>query len=234
VARQEARHPDRSNNVKLGRGGIREIEFIAQVFQLIRGGRDAALRDRSTRHTLRTLAEKQLLKPEVVEQLLDAYTFLRDLEHRLQYLDDAQTHTLPASEDDRLTVARMMGYADTAVLLATLEEQRALVALQFDEIFDDRKSEQQQAEVSAELHAVLSASDSEEAIIAFLQTQASDHPEEAARRMLATWHSPRLQALPEASRNKLVALVNAALPLIAKVTQAHAATLGRLLDFLEA
>src|SRR5690606_24733048 len=76
VARQEARHPDRSNNVKLGRGGIREIEFIAQVFQLIRGGRDAALRDRSTRHTLRTLAEKQLLKPEIVDQLLDAYTYL--------------------------------------------------------------------------------------------------------------------------------------------------------------
>ncbi|GGI53493.1 bifunctional [glutamate--ammonia ligase]-adenylyl-L-tyrosine phosphorylase/[glutamate--ammonia-ligase] adenylyltransferase [Oxalicibacterium solurbis] len=234
VARQEARHPDRSNNVKLGRGGIREIEFIAQVFQLIRGGRDAVLRDRSTRHTLRTLAEKQLLKPEIVDQLLDAYTFLRNLEHRLQYLDDAQTHTLPANEDDRLTVARMMGYADTAALLATLEEQRALVALQFDEIFDDRKSEQQQAEVSAELHAVLSASDSEEAIAAFLQTLAFDHPEEAARRMLATWHSPRLQSLPEASRNKLVALVNAALPLIAKVTQTHAATLGRMLDFLEA
>lgn len=234
VARQEARHPDRSNNVKLGRGGIREIEFIAQVFQLIRGGRDAALRDRSTRHTLRALAEKQLLKPEIVDQLLDAYTFLRNLEHRLQYLDDAQTHTLPANEDDRLTVARMMGYDDTAALLAVLEEQRALVALQFDEIFDDRKSEQQQAEVSAELHAVLSASDSAEAIAAFLQTLAFDHPEEAARRMLATWHSPRLQSLPEASRNKLVALVNAALPLIAKVTQTHAATLGRLLDFLEA
>lgn len=235
VTRQEARHPDRSNNVKLGRGGIREIEFIAQVFQLIRGGRDAALRDRSTRKTLRILAEKELLKPDIVAQLLDAYTFLRNLEHRLQYLDDAQTHSMPANDDDQLTVARMMGYDDAASLLAALEEQRALVALQFDEIFNDKKNEQQQeTDTHAELTAVLSAADSEEAIATFLQTLAFDHPQDAARRILATWHSPRLQSLPEASRNKLVALVNSSLPIIAKVTQTHAATLGRLLDFLEA
>ena len=235
VTRQEARHPDRSNNVKLGRGGIREIEFIAQVFQLIRGGRDAALRDRSTRGTLRTLAEKQLLKPEVVDQLLYAYTFLRNLEHRLQYLDDAQTHTLPANETDRETIARMMGFDDVSMLLAALEDQRALVAMQFDAIFNDKKSDQtDDVEVNAELTAVLSDSDSEEAITAYLTEIAFDHPADAARRLLATWHSPRLQTLPEASRNKLVALVNASLPLIAKVSETHAATLGRLLDFLEA
>ncbi|MFT2612561.1 bifunctional glutamine synthetase adenylyltransferase/deadenyltransferase, partial [Escherichia coli] len=87
----------------------REIEFTSQVFQLIRGGRDAELRDRSTRTTLRTLAAKELPAPDVVEQLLDAYTFLRDLEHRLQYLEDAQTHTLPVNPDDLLLVANMMG-----------------------------------------------------------------------------------------------------------------------------
>ncbi|MBV5324290.1 MAG: hypothetical protein J0626_02920, partial [Rhodospirillaceae bacterium] len=102
VNRQERLHPDRSNNVKLGRGGIREIEFLAQVFQLIRGGRDAALRDRSTRTTLRIIAEKGLLSHAIVYQLLASYTFLRNLEHRLQYLDDAQTHTLPANDADRL------------------------------------------------------------------------------------------------------------------------------------
>jgi glutamate-ammonia-ligase adenylyltransferase len=101
--------PDRSNNVKLGRGGIREIEFLAQVFQLIRGGRDAALRDRSTRTTLRIIGGQGLLSHAIVYQLLASYTFLRNLEHRLQYLDDAQTHTLPASEADRQTVAQMMG-----------------------------------------------------------------------------------------------------------------------------
>ena len=104
VNRQERLHPDRSNNVKLGRGGIREIEFLAQVFQLIRGGRDAALRDRSTRATLRILPEKGLLTNDIVLQLLASYTFLRNLEHRLQYLDDAQTHTLPPNEADQLVV----------------------------------------------------------------------------------------------------------------------------------
>ncbi|HZX29005.1 MAG TPA: bifunctional [glutamate--ammonia ligase]-adenylyl-L-tyrosine phosphorylase/[glutamate--ammonia-ligase] adenylyltransferase, partial [Telluria sp.] len=116
VNRQERLHPERSHNVKLGRGGIREIEFIAQVFQLIRGGRDAALRERSTRATLRTVAERQLMTPETVQGLLDSYTFLRNLEHRLQYLDDAQTHTLPANEDDRALVARMAGLPDPAGL----------------------------------------------------------------------------------------------------------------------
>ncbi|WP_076592042.1 bifunctional [glutamate--ammonia ligase]-adenylyl-L-tyrosine phosphorylase/[glutamate--ammonia-ligase] adenylyltransferase [Herminiimonas arsenitoxidans] len=235
VTRQEARHPDRSNNVKLGRGGIREIEFLAQVFQLIRGGRDAALRDRSTRRTLHTLAEKQLFKPEVVEQLLHAYTFLRNLEHRLQYLDDAQTHTLPANEADRLIVAQMMGYNDVASLLAALEEQRTLVATQFDEIFSDKTSDNANDEnVDAELSAVLSDSDNAEAIETYLTSLSFDHAADGAKRLLATWHSPRLQSLPEASRNKLVALVNASLPIIAKVTETRSVALNRLLNFFEA
>lgn len=235
VTRQEARHPDRSNNVKLGRGGIREIEFLAQVHQLIRGGRDAALRDRSTRNTLRTLAEKELFKPEVVGQLLHAYTFLRNLEHRLQYLDDAQTHNFPANEADQLTIAKMMGYHDVPTLLTALEEQRTLVAKHFDEIFSDKTNDNGSDEhVVADLNAVLTDSDSEHAIEAYLSSLSFDHAGDSAKRLLSTWHSPRLQSLPEASRNKLVALVNASLPLIAKVTEARSTTLGRLLDFLEA
>lgn len=235
VTRQEARHPDRSNNVKLGRGGIREIEFLAQVFQLIRGGRDAALRDRSTRRTLRILAEKQLFKPEVVDQLLHAYTFLRNLEHRLQYLDDAQTHTLPANEADRLIVAQMMDYDDVASLLAALEEQRKLVATQFDEIFSDKSNDAPKEEnVGAELSAVLSDTDNAEAIETYLASLSFDHAADAAQRLLATWHSPRLQSLPEASRNKLVALVNASLPIIANVTETRSLAMNRLLNFFEA
>ncbi|HMK92656.1 MAG TPA: bifunctional glutamine synthetase adenylyltransferase/deadenyltransferase, partial [Thermoleophilia bacterium] len=109
VERLERLHPDRSDNVKLGRGGIREIEFLVQAFQLIRGGRDASLRERSTRGMLRVAAEKGLLDEPTARRLLDAYTFLRSVEHRLQYLDDAQTHALPTDEADRAAVARMMG-----------------------------------------------------------------------------------------------------------------------------
>lgn len=237
VTRQETRHPDRSNNVKLGRGGIREIEFLAQVFQLIRGGRDTELRDRSTRATLRTLADKRLLSAEVVEQLLQAYAFLRNLEHRLQYLDDAQTHTLPANEADRLTIAQMMGFADLPSLLQALESHRAIVAAQFDTIFSDKKNKDaadSDAVADLEISTALSETDNRETIEAHLAALAFDDAPAAAQRLLATWQSPRLQALPEISRNRLIGLVNAALPIIATITETRSATLGRLLDFLEA
>jgi glutamate-ammonia-ligase adenylyltransferase len=240
VARQEARHPDRNLDVKLGRGGIREIEFLAQVFQLIRGGRDPELRNRSTRATLRILAAKQQLDAQIVEQLLHAYTFLRNVEHRLQYLDDAQTHILPRDEADRETVACMMGYADTGALLAELDRQRSFVAAQFDAIFAERRSASRKnatrddACIDPETHAELSNTDTEETIVARLAALGFDDVAGSASRLTSTWQSPRLLALTEASRNKLVALVNAALPVIAQVTDARSATLGRLLDFLEA
>ncbi|WP_027866904.1 bifunctional [glutamate--ammonia ligase]-adenylyl-L-tyrosine phosphorylase/[glutamate--ammonia-ligase] adenylyltransferase [Massilia alkalitolerans] len=234
VKRQERLHPERSHNVKLGRGGIREIEFLAQVFQLIRGGRDPALRERSTRATLRLLAERELLSQDTVARLLEAYTFLRNLEHRLQYLDDAQTHTLPANEEDRLTVAQMMGLPDVATLLARMEEQRTFVAAQFDAIFADKAE-------PADAETTLLADDPEnrEAIASRLLELGYDDPPGAAARLVATLQGPRLSSLPEASRARLLALGDAALGQIATVVReagvgSHAATLGRLLDFFEA
>jgi len=237
VKRQEARHPDRSNNVKLGRGGIREIEFLAQVFQLIRGGRDAALRDRSTRIILQTLAQKQLLGTEVVEQLLHAYAFLRNVEHRLQYIEDAQTHTLPPNDADRLSVAQMMGYGDIGTLLAELESQRNFVAVQFDAIFRDKSGNlpSDAADSGRTSEAViLSDTSSSEMVIARLVTLDFQDAQDAGRRLLSTLQSPRMQALPEISRNRLLALVNAALPIIAQKAEMQSATMGRLLDFFEA
>lgn len=237
VNRQERLHPERTQNVKLGRGGIREIEFLAQVFQLIRGGRDPALRERSTRLTLRLLAERELLTADVVERLLEAYAFLRNLEHRLQYLEDAQTHTLPAAPDDRLVIARMMGMADEAQLLAALDDCRAFVASQFDAIFADKGGNGGSGDdVDPD---ALGGDDSREAIAERLAALGFDDAQQAAGRLLATWQAPRLQTLPEASRARLVALVNTALPLIATVVReaglgSHSATLGRLLDFFEA
>jgi [glutamine synthetase] adenylyltransferase / [glutamine synthetase]-adenylyl-L-tyrosine phosphorylase len=231
VTRQETRHPERSNNVKLGRGGIREIEFLAQVFQLIRGGRDPALRDRSTRTTLRALAEKGLLAPEVVERLLQAYTFLRNLEHRLQYLDDAQTHTFPANQADRLIVAQMMGYPDVVSLLAALESHRAVVAAQFDTIFSDKAGGREAEDL---METTISPTDNAETIEVYLKTLRFDQTGVAAQRLLSMWQSPRLQTLPDSSRTRLTVLINAALPLIARLTDARFTTLGRLLDFFEA
>ncbi|SDH04079.1 MULTISPECIES: bifunctional [glutamate--ammonia ligase]-adenylyl-L-tyrosine phosphorylase/[glutamate--ammonia-ligase] adenylyltransferase [unclassified Duganella] len=238
VNRQERLHPDRSNNVKLGRGGIREIEFLAQVFQLIRGGRDAALRDRSTRTTLRIIAEKGLLSHAIVYQLLASYTFLRNLEHRLQYLDDAQTHTLPASDEDRQTVAKMMGLPDVATLLTQLDAHRQFVAGQFDEMFSD-KTESSENDIDLQSSNECADPDNREAMVARFTALGFDQPEDATKRLIATWQAPRLQSMPEASRNRLQGLINTALPLIIQAAQESSggnqlATLGRLLDFLEA
>lgn len=235
VKRQERQHPERSHNVKLGRGGIREIEFLAQVFQLIRGGRDPALREKSTRKTLRLLAERELLAPDTVERLLGAYTILRNLEHRVQYLEDAQTHTLPVGEPDRLAVARMMGCDDEATLLARLDEQRAFVAGQFDAIFADKETPDQDPD-APRLNDEL---DNLDALAGRFAALGFDDARAAAARLAATLQGPRLASLPDASRARLLLLVDSALPQVAGVVReagigSHAATLGRLLDLFEA
>lgn len=100
------------HNIKLGRGGIREIEFFVQTQQLIAGGRDHDLRGRQTCPMLDELAAKKWIAPETATEMKEAYRFLRTLEHRLQMIDDEQTHSLPVAEDDLHRVACFMGFPD--------------------------------------------------------------------------------------------------------------------------
>jgi len=232
VVRQESKHPERSNNVKLGRGGIREVEFLAQVFQLIRGGRDTSLRDRSTRNTLLTLAEKGILDTRMVRQLITSYTFLRNLEHRLQYLDDAQTHTFPAQTEDQLRIAQMMRCQSVKELLAQLQPHRAFVAEQFDAIFKEKADNSTEA-AQYLLTANLGSSDSEELLTSQLSNAGFHEAGDVARRLIASWQSGKIQSLSESSRNKMIALINNALPQIARQEEMQLACWNRLLDFLE-
>ncbi|MFZ6772771.1 bifunctional [glutamate--ammonia ligase]-adenylyl-L-tyrosine phosphorylase/[glutamate--ammonia-ligase] adenylyltransferase [Undibacterium sp. SXout7W] len=233
VVRQETKHPERSNNVKLGRGGIREVEFLAQVFQLIRGGRDLSLRDRSTRNTLNTLADKGILEHATVTKLLDSYAFLRNVEHRLQYLDDAQTHTFPARQEDQLLIAQMMNCASVDELLQQLTHHRQFVAEQFDAIFKEKANDAGDNSKDT-LEASLSCNDQDELMKAHLISIGFADVSGAAQRLLATWQSARIQSLSEASRKKMLTLVNNALGLIARQGGNQLRTLNLLLDFLEA
>jgi len=135
--RREVAKKDMADNVKLGPGGIREIEFIAQVFQLIRGGRDTPLQIKPTQQVLKLLAERGILNSDTTAELASAYNFLRRLEHRLQYLDDAQTHSLPPGADDRRRVAKAMGFASYEALLEELDDHRASVSRHFEQVFAD-------------------------------------------------------------------------------------------------
>jgi glutamate-ammonia-ligase adenylyltransferase len=136
----EVKRRDIEGNIKLGSGGIREVEFTAQVFQLIRGGRDPALRVRSTLAALRAVADRGWLPEGVLAKLEAAYRFLRELEHRLQYLDDQQTQTLPASTEDRALVAEAMGCTDYAGLIDRLDQHRGNVARQFEALFSESRT----------------------------------------------------------------------------------------------
>jgi glutamate-ammonia-ligase adenylyltransferase len=138
--RRAAGRPERSNDVKLSRGGIREIEFIVQLLLVVRGGQFPEIRTRSTLHGLQRLAARGLMKPATAERLAQAYTFLRRVEHRIQYLDDQQTHLLPSADDDLDWIARSLdpaSAADACALLARLGQTREFVAAEFDALLHD-------------------------------------------------------------------------------------------------
>ncbi len=137
VARREMAH-----NVKLGPGGIREIEFTAQVFQLIRGGQIAALQQRPTLTVLGELVQSGLMTADARQELAAAYGFLRRLEHRIQYLDDAQTQLLPDDAASQAMLAEAMGFADYAALLKALDKHRTKVTRHFEQVFAAPQTDQ--------------------------------------------------------------------------------------------
>ncbi|HMA07784.1 MAG TPA: bifunctional [glutamate--ammonia ligase]-adenylyl-L-tyrosine phosphorylase/[glutamate--ammonia-ligase] adenylyltransferase, partial [Ramlibacter sp.] len=139
AAKRSAGRPERANDVKLSRGGIREIEFTVQLLQVVRGGQFPELRTRPTLQALQRVAAAGLMPQATADALARAYEFLRRVEHRIQYLDDQQTHVLPmcrSPEDDGdLTwIARTMGYADCCPFLHELDTHRELVAQEFDRL----------------------------------------------------------------------------------------------------
>ncbi len=140
--RRAAGRPERANDVKLSRGGIREIEFIVQLLQVARGGHFPEIRTRSTLRALDKLAARGLMKPETAQALADGYVFLRQVEHRIQFLDDQQTHLLPTGDGDLGWIAAsldMLCSAETCELLDKLCAVRELVATEFDALLHDNR-----------------------------------------------------------------------------------------------
>ena len=209
--REEVARRDMAQNIKLGPGGIREIEFIAQVFQLIRGGRDRALQIHPTLGVLARLAERGILDPEAVAELSAAYDFLRRLEHRLQYLDDAQTHTLPERTEDQALVAAAMGCADFAALLTELDRHRGRVSHHFDAVFADRNGS------SHALNRLWSGSADTDTCAAGLERLGYTDPPAAAQRLADLRAGGRYQQMPAQVRARFD-------PLVPRLIEACAAT----------
>src|SRR5262245_30869321 len=128
------------HNVKLGRGGIREIEFFAQTQQLIFGGRNPTLRHRATCETLRALAAAGHIAPSAADELIEAYGFLRKVEHRLQMVDDRQTHSLPNDEAGVAAIAAFLGYPDSRSFQNDLLDHLRCVESHYAHLFEEAPS----------------------------------------------------------------------------------------------
>lgn len=225
--RREVARRDMAENIKLGPGGIREVEFIAQVFQLIRGGRERRLQLRSTRDTYAVLAELRLLEPETVGELLEAYTFLRNLEHRLQYLDDQQTQNLPSSDDNRQRIAASMGFADWHGFLDVLNQHRRRVTRHFEQVFF-LPTEGAAAHPLQALWQELADND----ISTTLQQLGYHDAADVQRQLRSLAASQRYQQMPDSSRKKLDALIPPLIEVAAGFDNPDL-TLSRILTLLE-
>jgi glutamate-ammonia-ligase adenylyltransferase len=223
--RQEVQRSDRLNNIKLGPGGIREIEFTAQVFQLIRAGREPKLRIRPTQRVLKQLMESGHLSAKVAADLDEAYVFLRNLEHRLQYLDDQQTQELPEKDQDRKIIANAMGHPNYSEFLEELNRHRAMVSLQFDQIFGTQKLDQGGAELWRENINTEELSQQLEQL-GYLEANGS------AERLHQLRAGNRYRQLPELSRQRLDKLVPQFITLSAQHSDPDG-TLARLLVLLD-
>ena len=225
ASKRSAGRPERSNDVKLSRGGIREIEFTVQLLQVVRGGQFPELRTRPTLSALARLAKAGLMPQATAGALAEAYVFLRQTEHRIQYLDDQQTHVLPTDDADLAWIAQTLGCANTSAFLTQLDAHRELVAHEFDALLGGpapeciscgSKGHGKTSAVSLDLDATLEMLDG------------------AFKERLAHWRShPRVLALRDESRARLFKLVQRTAQWVVQGRATELAAV-RLVDWMEA
>ncbi|TVP86985.1 MAG: bifunctional [glutamate--ammonia ligase]-adenylyl-L-tyrosine phosphorylase/[glutamate--ammonia-ligase] adenylyltransferase [Thioalkalivibrio sp.] len=221
---EESVRRERVEDVKHGSGGIREVEFVGQVFQLIRGGRDRALQRRDLLGVLALLGERQLLPPHAVEQLVTAYRFLRRVENRLQMQNDQQTHRLPTQPFDRTRLALSMGFSDEASFeMALLGEQRRVQA-QFEQVFSAPQREDGETLEGAPgarrprmIGQLWSMELDEQEALPLLQDMGFSDPSAACEGIRALRDSPVTRSLSETGRQRLDRLMPLLLGAVAEL-----------------
>ncbi len=189
------------HNVKLGRGGIREIEFFVQTQQLIAGGREPELRGRETVPTLWKLVEKGWIEKSAAEVLTQEYWFLRDVEHRIQMVADEQSHSLPDNDEDLLRIARLAGFKTTAEFSARLRDSLHTVEKHYAALFEAAP------ELSTGLGNLVFTGDNDDpGTIETLTSLGFTRPSDMCR-IIRTWHFGRYKATQSAeARERLTEL----------------------------
>ncbi len=219
-----AQHVGPGFDLKKGRGGIREIEFYAQIHQLIHGGRNPALRLKGTRETLNALASAQLINREDADLLGESYDRLRTFEHRLQMVRDQQTHSLPEREDALEGVAKLHGLPNAAALIEEVSEITEAVGQRYDELL--RANERSSTKVAVPLSGA--------SLKGELSRMGFAEPDQLADR-IESWRSGKFKALrSEAANAAFDAIAPALLSALANAPDPNQAILRweRLLSHL--
>jgi glutamate-ammonia-ligase adenylyltransferase len=186
------------HNIKLGRGGIREIEFFAQTQQLILGGRDPSLRNQTTIGALKALEARGHISPEATQDLRSAYRFLRTLEHRLQMIDDQQVHTLPKAPDGLDHVARFMGFQDTLQFEEELRANLGKVQGHYSRLFE------QEAPLASRVGSlVFTGVEEDPETVATLARMGFERPADLSA-IIRGWHHGRIRATRSARARELL------------------------------
>ena len=227
AGKRSAGHPERHNDVKLSRGGIREIEFTVQLLQVVRGGQFPELRTRPTLSALQRLVQAGLMPAEKAQALREAYVFLRRVEHRIQYLDDQQTHVLPTQDADLAWIADTLGIASTRAFLAQLDHHRESVAQEFDVLLGGGEKSCgacKPGEGDAGKPVAAPATDMDSVLAQLPQ---------AMQERVSLWRDhPRILALREESRGRLLRLVQRTGQWLQETEITQDAAL-RLMDWME-
>ncbi len=236
----EVRRKGNLYNIKLGSGGIREIEFIGQTFQLLRGGSEPELQARSILKILQLLVDKNYLEQKESTALALSYDFLRRLENRLQIYDDAQTHLLPEAEDQQLSVALSMGYEQWQELFDACEQHRQMVQATFAQLLHDKsnnedikteKSIAKSADKSV-LKSIWKYQQDEEEAVSLLETLGMLDASKVYQMLQTFKLSSQLNTMTPTGRQRLDTLMPTLLNLL-KAQNHPLEVLTRLLDLLQ-
>jgi len=210
LIQQEVRRKGMADNIKLGSGGIREVEFIAQAFQLIHGGRDLSLQQRPLLKVLSTLEGQGYLPPAVISELREGYEFLRYTEHAIQAIADRQTQMLPDGAQDQARIAFMLGFADWDAFHEKLMFWRGRVAWHFAQVIadpDEDEGAESEVVVGGEWLPLWEEAQDEEAACRQLEEGGFADASQALKALAGLRSSPQLRAMQRLGRERLDAFI---------------------------
>ncbi len=226
---REVKRKGMLDNVKLGPGGIREVEFIGQVFQLIRGGRLKNLQRREILYILQQLVVEKCLPEYVVKDLAEAYIFLRNSEHRIQQWRDQQSHDLPKDDEGKLRLAVGMGFESWQAYQQVLQRHRNKVQEHFDQVITAPQKDKSEEDKLGPIWLCEEPGDDE---LVLLQQAGFDDPKEVVNQLRGLHQSRALRTLSHIGRGRLDQLMPLLLSAIAK-TQNSTQTLQRVVGLIE-